>query len=154
MKEDNYSTRFSAEELFPTSWYENVTNATNYVLSKMDLPEEHVEDVISHIIEYNINKQIHDKLLNSITDDLPCYLSLVDTPATKVFNEFKSILDACDVCPSFKEHVLYIQMYNFERDKKLILFWKELAEKEFQTIRISTREMKKQECMKLTIRKI
>ena len=152
MRSDNYK-NLDAEELFPTAWYENVTNATNYVLSKINVPEERIDDVISHIIEYNINKQIRNKLLDCVADNLPEYLSLIDTPATRILNEFKDILDACDICPSFKEHVLYIQMSDPVKDKKRILFWKKLAESDFKNLSITSREMKSQECMKLTIRK-
>lgn len=153
MRNDNYEIRLNKDELFPTSWYENVTNATNYVLEKINIPEERVDDVIKHILDYNINKQIRNKLLDCATDNLPEYLSLVDTPSTKILNDFKDILDACDICPSFKEHVLYIQMSDCVKDKKHILFWKKLAEKDFKNLSIKAREIKSQECMKLTIRK-
>ena len=153
MRSDNYKVKLNMEELFPPAWYENVTNAANYALHNMNIPEEKMDDLVMHIIDYNINKQLNDKLLNSITDDLPSYLSFVDNSATKVFNEFKGILDACDICPSFKEHVMYIQLGNSERDKKTFKFWKELAKKDFKSLSLTTRELKEQECIKLTIRK-
>lgn len=153
MKNDSFKVKLDMEELFPPAWYENVTNAANYALHNMDIPEEKIDDLVMHIIDYNINKQLNDKLLNSIADDLPSYISFVDNPVTRVFNEFKGILDACDICPSFKEHIMYIQLCNVEKDKKLFKLWKELAKKDFKSLSLTTREIKEQECIKLTIRK-
>lgn len=153
MKNNNCNLTLDMEELFPQSWYENVTNATNYVLSEINLPEEKIDDVVLHIINYNINKQLSNKLSESISENLPCYLSFVDTPVTKVFNEFKNTLDACDICTSLKEHVMYFQSDNIESDKKKLNFWKTLAKKEYKNLSLYLREMKAQGCIKLIIRK-
>ena len=153
MRKDNHKVKLNMEELFPPAWYENVTNAANYALHNMDIPEEKMDDLVMYIIDYNINKQLNDKLLNSITDDLPLYLSFVDTPVTKIFNEFKNILDACDICPSLKEHVMYFQSDNIESDRKKLDFWKTLAKKEYKNLSLYLREMKAQGCIKLVIRK-
>ena len=140
------------DKLFPKDWYENVTNATNYVLSNMDIPEEKVNDVVLRIIDYNISKQLNEMLFEKVTDTLSHYLSFVDTPSTKLFYTFKDMLDACDVCPSFKEHVVYFELAT-ERDYKTLMFWKELVKKEYTGLRLTTRRLKDQFCVKLVIRK-
>lgn len=153
MKNNSCDINIDMDKLFPSEWYENVTNAANYVLSKINLPEEKIDDIVLHIINYNINKQLSNKIRESISENLPYYLSFVDTPVTKVFNEFKNILDACDICPSLKEHIMYFQSDNIESDKKKLNFWKTLAKKEYQNLSLQLREMKAQGCIKLIIRK-
>lgn len=153
MRSDNYKIKLDMEELFPVDWYKNVTNAANYVLSNMNIPDEKVDDVVLRIIDYNINKQLNNKLLDCVTDNLPQFLSFVDIPATVVFNDFKGILDACDVCPSFKEHELYFQVSNMKYDKRRISFWKKLVKKDYPNLKITSRELKSQDCIKLIIRK-
>lgn len=153
MKNDNYKIEMSMEELFPMDWYENVTNAANYVLSNAIIPAERIDDVILHIIDYNINKQLNNKLLDRVTDNLPSYLSFVDNPATTVFNDFKDILDRCDVCPSFKKHTLYFQVSDMKYDKRRIKFWKQVVKKDYPGLILTSREMKANECIKLVIRK-
>lgn len=149
----NNNIQLNIEELFPVEWYETVTRAANYVLSNIDVPEENLDDIVTRIIEYNIHKQINDKLLELLTEDLPTYLCLIDTPVTKVFNEFKNILDACDVCPKFKRHSLYIQSNDIVKDKKTVDFWKKLAKKDYPNLTITTRALKCPECIKLNISK-
>lgn len=153
MKENNYTIKLDTEELFPIDWYENVTNAANYVLSNMDIPEEKIDDVILHIIDYNIDKQLNTKYLDSLFNDLPVYLSFVDTPSTRVFNEFKAIVDVCNLYKSFNEHTMYFQTSDFEKDKKTIDLWKNLFKKDYPNIKITNRELKSQNCIKLVIRK-
>jgi len=153
MRNNNYKIELDMEELFPIDWYKNVTNAANYVLSNMDIPDEKVDDVVLHIIDYNINKQLNNKLLNSVIDGLPQFLSFVDVPATSVFNELKTILDACDVCPSFKRHELYFQVSDMKYDKKRLSFWKKLIKKDYPNLKIASREIKSQQCIKLVISK-
>ena len=153
MKNGDYTIKIDMEELFPIDWYENVTKAANYVLSNTNIPDENIDDVVLHIIDYNINKQLNNKLLSYVTDNLPSFLSFVDVPATRIFNEFKSILDACDVCPSFKEHNLYLQVSDMKYDKKRISFWKKLIKKDYPNLSVTSREIKSQDCIKLVIRK-
>lgn len=153
MKNNNCDINIDIDKLFPAEWYENVTNAANYVLSKVNLPEEKIDDIVLHIINYNIDKQLSNKIRESVCENLPYYLSFVDTPVTKIFNEFKNILDACDICPSLKEHVMYFQSDNIESDKKKLNFWKTLAKEEYKKLSLYLREMKAQGCIKLVIRK-
>ena len=153
MRNNSCDINIDIDKLFPAEWYENVTNAANYVLSKINLPEEKIDDIVLHIINYNIDKQLNNKIRESIFENLPYYLSFVDTPATKIFNEFKNILDACDICPSLKEHVMYFQSDDIESDKKKLNFWRTLAKKEYKNLSLYLREMKAQGCIKLIIRK-
>lgn len=153
MRYDNYKIELDMEELFPVDWYKNVTNAANYALSNINIPDEKVDDLVLHIIDYNINKQLNTKLLSSVIDGLPQYLSFVDAPATLVFNELKNVLDACDVCPSFERHELYFQVSDMKYDKKKLSFWKKLIEKDYPNLKITTRELKSQQCIKLVISK-
>lgn len=153
MKNNNYKMTLNIDEIFPAEWYQSVTDAANYVLDNMDVPNEDVDDLILHIIDYNINKQLNEKLLVSLADNLPCYLSFVDTPLTVVFNEFKNILDVCNMCSAIKEHVIYFQACNMKHDKKSLSFWKKLVKKDYPELILSTREIKSQDCIKLTIRK-
>lgn len=140
------------DKLFPKDWYENVTNATNYVLSNMDIPEEKVNDVVLRIIDYNISKQLNEMLFEKVTDTLPHHLSFIDTPSTTLFYTFRNMLDACDVCPSFKEHEVYFEMAS-ERDYKTLMFWKALFRKEYTRLKLTTRRSKELFYVKLVIRK-
>jgi hypothetical protein len=153
MGRDDYKIKIDLEKLFPEDWYENVSKATNYVLNNMNIPDEDIDNVASYIVEYNINKQMDDKLLNCISYDLPEYLSFIDAPSTEVFDEFKTLLDVCDMCPSFKEHVVYFQIEDLERNKKTLNLWKNLAKKDFPALVLSIKELKSQDCIKLIIRK-
>ena len=153
MRNNSCDINIDVDKLFPSEWYENVTNAANYVLSKINLPEEKIDDIVLHIINYNIDKQLSSKIRESVCENLPYYLSFVDTPVTKIFNEFKNILDACDICPSLKEHVMYFQSDDIESDKKKLNFWRTLAKKEYKNLSLYLREMKAQGCIKLIIRK-
>ena len=153
MKNNSCDIYIDIDKLFPAEWYENVTNAANYVLSKVNLPEERIDDIVLHIINYNIDKQLSSKIRESVCENLPYYLSFVDTPVTQIFTVLMNILDACDICPSLKEHVMYFQSDNIESDKKKLNFWKTLAKEEYKNLSLYLREMKAQGCIKLVIRK-
>jgi hypothetical protein len=153
MPDSNYKVKIDLDKLFPEDWYENVTKVTNYVLNNMNIPDEDIDSVASYIVEYNINKQMDDKLLNCISYDLPEYLSFVDAPSTEVFSEFKNILDICDACPAFREHIIYFQTDDLERNKRTLNLWKSLAKKDFPHLILLLKELKSQDCIRLIIRK-
>lgn len=154
MNGSKYGSKIDINEIFPAEWYENVTNAANYVIKNIDIPDERLEDVVLHIIDYNISKQVESKLLDKAADDLPNYFSFVDVSSARLFNDFKEILDICSVCPSFKEHVIYFQIYDMEYDKRRLNFWKKIVKNDYPNLSITTRELKAQDCIKLVIRKI
>lgn len=153
MKNNGYKTTLNIDELFPAEWYQNVTNATNYVLNNIDVPNENIDNLILHIIDYNINKQLNEKLLATIADNLPSYLSFIDTPATTIFNEFKNVLDVCAIYSHIKEHTIYFQTSNMKYNKKSLSFWKKVVKKDYPNLKLFSREIKSQDCIKLTIRK-
>lgn len=153
VKNNDYAAIFDIDKIFPEDWYVNVTKATNYVLENMKIPPEKVEEVLLSIVDYNINKQLNEKVFGSVKEDLPQYLSFVDTPSTSLFQEFKRIIEVCDICSSFKEHITYFQITD-DKDFTTLNFWVNLAKKQYSGLKFSLRKPKSEPfCAKLIIRK-
>lgn len=137
------------DEIFDDEWYSNVSDAINYTLKIA--PRLNPEMVIPYIINYNINKQLEEKVLNKIADNLPKSLDWRTIDVLKAFDEFKDIVDKCDVCPVFKKHSLKIMLPKQSVLYNEILIWKELVNSNYPGILITSELIQTKNQYKLTI---
>ena len=136
-------------EVFDDEWYNNVSDAINYTFKIA--PKLNPETVIPYIIDYNINKQLEEKVLNKLADNLPKTLDWRTIDVIKAFDEFKDIIDKCDVCPVFKKHSLKIILPKQSMLYNEILIWKELVNSNYPNLFITSELVQTKNQYKLKI---
>lgn len=141
------------DDIFTDEWYNNVIAATDFALEHNTLNIKE-EDLAKYIIDYNIVKQLQEKVLNTLIDTLPKNIDWRGKDILCAFNEFKDIVDSCVICPNFKK---YSAKIFFDEKSSLInelLIWQELVNSTYSELEIKTNKLKRTNQYKLQITKV
>lgn len=142
------------DNIFNEEWYLNVSEAIDYALQNTQSRKDiNKENLVKSIIDYNINKQLEEEVLNKLTDNLPNELDWQTIDVISAFNEFKGVIDTCDICPTFKKHILRIKIPEKSILNNEILIWKEIVNTNYPDILITSKKLKCSNIYKLTISK-
>lgn len=142
------------DDLFDQEWYDNVMKATELALDNSDKINMDPDDLISYIVDYNIQKRLHEKILNSLVDTLPTKINWKNTDILDAFNEFKDIIDSCDICPSFKKYKAKIFIKNSSKLKKELFMWEELVNENYPNLKVTVKPLKMKNQYSLTVNNI
>lgn len=154
---DSYGLEINQELLntiFNDEWYNNVSDTINYAIEKTkNVKNVNIDNIIHSVIDYNINKRLETEVLNKLTDYLPKELDWREIDVISAFNEFKDIIDTCDVCPNFKKYTLKIKTPKKSILNNEILIWKEIVNSNYPDLTIIMKELKTEKAYKLVISK-
>lgn len=129
-------------KIFDQEWYDTVMEATVLACDNADKIGMKREDIIDQVINYNINKRIEDVILNSLIEGLPKSLDWKNIDVIEAFEDFKNIVDSCDICPSFVDYSVKIQLNKSNRIKQELFEWKELVNNNYPALKLIIKELR------------
>lgn len=126
-------------EIFDQQWYIKTSEAIALALDnfiKQNIIFD--QDVLAQdIINYNIDRQLKEKVFNNLINTLPKELNWENKAITEAFIEFKDIVDSCDLCPKFKKYSVKVRIADSGIMKNEFLLWKELVNTEYPKLNLT-----------------
>ena len=142
------------DEIFTQDWYDNVVKAANFAMQNTKNKNISDEALALYIIDYNINKRLHEKVLENLVSTLPKIINWENKDLIDAFNEFKDIIDSCDICPNFKKYKAKIITGQSGLMTNEFLLWKELVNTHYPKLNLVTTPLKTKNHYTLEITKI
>ena len=122
----NKEIHIDLEEIFNEEWLGNVYNAAIVAMDHVKSKNGNIEETVRTVVDYNIEKKLEETILVKLKDSLPKSINWQDKNLIEAFDEFKEILDICDVV-NFKKHNLKINIGNSKITEQNLQHWKNIA---------------------------
>lgn len=128
------------DNIFDEKWYTDTVSAINLALNYLNNHNTNLnpEEIIQQVLDYNVDKQLDEVILNKILAELPKELNWENKAITEAFMEFKKIIDSCNMCPSFKKFTIRVKTSNSTIMKNEFLSWKELVNEYYPKLLLNT----------------
>lgn len=126
--------------IFDQQWYINTSNAIALAMDSFTRQNILFDQQVlaQDIIDYNVDKQLKEKVFDHLIETLPKELNWENKSITEAFVEFKDIIDSCDLCPKFKKYSVKVKIANSGIMKNEFLLWKELVNTEYPRLNLTT----------------
>jgi len=125
---------------FNEKWYEDITEAA--LMAQLHIDPEGLESdakIAKEVIDYNIVKTIQKIALDTLLKNLPKKLDWHQKTVMQAFNEFKEVIDSCDINPDFKKHSLKAITGRSGAMKMEFMIWCETINSYYPELRITAK---------------
>lgn len=141
------------DDIFTDEWYNNVIKATDFALehNKSNVNEE---ALIKYIIDYNIVKQLQEKVLDNLVNTLPKQIDWRNKDIVNIFNEFKDLVDSCNICSKFKKYSVKLILDENTCAANELFIWKDLVNSSYPNLKLILNKLKLKNQYKLQIIKL
>lgn len=149
--DDNFE---SLDEIFNQDWFDGVDQAIMFAMLNADKLNVNTDTLPQQIIDYNITKRLREVVLENLVDTLPKTLNWTNKPIFQAFEEFKDIVDSCDICPNFNKYTVKIICGDSKLLQNSFIEWKDIVNEHYPSIALTIEQMKTKNHFKLQVMRI
>jgi len=136
----NKEIKIDLEKVFNDEWLTNVYNAALVAMDHTKNKDGNVEETARSVIDYNIEKRLEETILTELKKSLPKSINWKNKNLVEAFDEFKQILDICDVV-DFKKLNIKINIGDSKITEQNLQHWKNIANIDYPNLELSTTKL-------------